>query len=118
MKNRSFMSAATSFGSSISTEPKTFNCSRHRITVSMRRLPQLMKRDWANVFVVLLPTLAAVTPGFCQGDLTAPLPEGVKAVWEPSRAVRETTSTRERICLNGLWQWQPANAQSEQVPAG
>jgi len=59
-----------------------------------------------------------VTPGFCQGNFAAPLPEGVKAVWNISKAYRETTPTRERICLNGLWRWQPADAQSEQVPAG
>lgn len=33
-----------------------------------------------------------------------------------SKAYREATPTRERICLNGLWQWQPADAKSEQVP--
>jgi len=44
------------------------------------------------------------------------LPEGVRAVWDISKAYRETTSTRERICINGLWRWQPAEAQSQQVP--
>src|SRR5262249_32166323 len=24
------------------------------------------------------------------------------------KALRESTSTRERVCLNGLWRWQPA----------
>ena len=48
----------------------------------------------------------------------APLPPGVQAVWERDKAYREITPTRERICLNGLWQWQPAEAQSETVPAG
>ena len=38
--------------------------------------------------------------------------------WDISKAYRETTPTRERICLNGLWRWQPAAAQSEQVPTG
>ncbi len=52
-------------------------------------------------------------------DLTAaPLPEGTKAVWDLSKAQREKTSTRERICLNGLWQWQPAEPQAQQLPAG
>jgi beta-galactosidase len=49
---------------------------------------------------------------------TAPLPKGVKAVWDLHLAQRETTPTRERISLNGLWQWQPAEAQAGQVPAG
>ena len=34
-----------------------------------------------------------------------PLPEGVKAVWDMEKAYRETTPTRERICINGLWRW-------------
>jgi len=36
------------------------------------------------------------------------LPEGVKAVWDLDKAFREKTPTRERICINGLWRWQPA----------
>ncbi len=51
-------------------------------------------------------------------DLAAPLPSGVRAVWDLDKAVHETTPTRERICLNGLWQWQPAESASNQVPAG
>jgi hypothetical protein len=34
-----------------------------------------------------------------------------------SKAHRETTTTRERVCLNGLWQWQPGDARSQQPPA-
>lgn len=45
------------------------------------------------------------------------LPEGVRAVWDLAKAAHETTTTRERICLNGLWRWQPADAKSDQVPA-
>jgi hypothetical protein len=41
----------------------------------------------------------------------------VQAVWDASKAYREATPTRERVCLNGLWLWQPADAQPEQVPA-
>jgi hypothetical protein len=44
------------------------------------------------------------------------LPPGVKAVWDLSKAYRETTSTRERICINGLWRWQPSEAKSDQPP--
>jgi len=46
------------------------------------------------------------------------LPLGVEAVWDMGNAFHEITPTRERICLNGLWQWQPAEAQSEPVPPG
>ena len=44
------------------------------------------------------------------------LPEGVKAVWDVDKAYRETTTTREKICINGLWRWQPAEKAGEQVP--
>lgn len=48
----------------------------------------------------------------------AALPAGAHAVWDLSKAYRETTATRERICINGLWRWQPAGAQSQRVPEG
>ena len=44
------------------------------------------------------------------------LPPGVKAVWDPAKAFRETTPTRERLCINGLWRWQPAADDARQVP--
>ena len=50
-----------------------------------------------------------------QSDLA--LPAGVKAVWDPARAWRETTATRERLCINGLWRWQPAADKALEVPA-
>jgi beta-galactosidase len=46
------------------------------------------------------------------------LPSSVKAVWDLSKAYHETTPTRERICINGLWRWQPAEPDSNRVPAG
>jgi len=45
------------------------------------------------------------------------LPDGIKAVWDISKAWRDATPTRERICINGLWQWQPVVQQSDQVPS-
>lgn len=51
-------------------------------------------------------------------SFAVPLPEGVSAVWDLNRAQREATSTRERVCLNGLWRWQPAEAGAAAVPAG
>ena len=41
---------------------------------------------------------------------SVPLPRNVRAVWDLSKAERETTPTRERVCINGLWRWQPAEA--------
>jgi beta-galactosidase len=47
------------------------------------------------------------------------LPAGVKAVWDFEKAYREVTPTMERICLNGLWRWQPAvEGKMEAVPEG
>jgi beta-galactosidase len=46
----------------------------------------------------------------------AVLPPGVKAVWDLERAQREKTATRERVCLNGLWRWQPGKEAADSVP--
>jgi len=46
-----------------------------------------------------------------------PLPQGVKAVWDLSKAHHETTPTRERICINGLWRGQPVDEVGRPVPA-
>jgi beta-galactosidase/beta-glucuronidase len=36
------------------------------------------------------------------------LPRPVRAVWNLAKAHRESTRTRERVSINGLWRWQPA----------
>lgn len=46
------------------------------------------------------------------------LPSGVRAVWDLDRARREATPTRERICINGLWRWQPARGTAAVPAAG
>jgi beta-galactosidase len=46
----------------------------------------------------------------------AALPSDVQLVWDMSEAYHEATARRERICINGLWRWQPAEAESQQVP--
>ncbi|KPK60657.1 MAG: hypothetical protein AMK73_08055, partial [Planctomycetes bacterium SM23_32] len=46
------------------------------------------------------------------------LPEGVKAVWDLGKAFRQATPTRERVCINGLWRWQPAGEAADRVPEG
>jgi len=47
-----------------------------------------------------------------------PLPSGVNAVWDVSKAYQEATPTRARISANGLWRWQPAKEIADQMPAG
>ena len=43
----------------------------------------------------------------------ARLPADVRAVWDMSKTWREITPTRERICINGLWRWQPVPSKAE-----
>ncbi len=61
------------------------------------------------VLLVALPLAAS-------GD-DAPLPAGVKAVWDLDQACRKATATSERISINGLWRWQPADEVGPTVPA-
>jgi beta-galactosidase len=77
-----------------------------------------MKRDRAVLPFAALATLALVTAGLAQGEFAAALPEGVRPVWEFGRAYRDATPTREKVCINGLWRWQPAQASDSQAPAG
>jgi hypothetical protein len=64
----------------------------------------------------LLP-LAAVAAA-PDSSFAAPLPAGVTAIWDPAAAHREATPTRERVCLNGLWRWQPAEPGERPPPTG
>ena len=68
------------------------------------------------LMAVALVVWTVTTRTFGQAQSDAALPAGVRAVWDPEKAYREKTSTRERICLNGLWRWQPASASSASVP--
>jgi hypothetical protein len=54
----------------------------------------------------------------CGAQMPSVLPAGVTAVWDMSKAWHEGTRTRERICINGLWRWQPAQPDAAAVPAG
>ena len=48
-----------------------------------------------------------VSPQLWADDAAGSLPDGVKAVWDVTKAYHETTPIRERICLNGLYLDQP-----------
>ncbi len=37
----------------------------------------------------------------------APIPEGAEDAWNPQMAWRQSSSTRETICINGLWAFRP-----------
>ena len=64
----------------------------------------------------LLGLLAGFGSSRAQNASTAALPPGVKAEWDPAKAWHETTATRERICINGLWRWQPARENAKDIP--
>jgi hypothetical protein len=57
-------------------------------------------------FSSILVSLTLVSAEQSQSEVA--LPPGVKAVWDIAKAFRESTPTRERISINGLWRWQPA----------
>jgi hypothetical protein len=60
--------------------------------------------------ILMAAAAAAVSPD----DV---LPPGVRAVWDLDKSHREKTATRERVCLNGLWRWQPSKDAKGEVPA-
>ncbi len=72
------------------------------------------KRNGVRVAALVSLLLVAVQGSILAQDAT--LPQGVKAVWDMGKAYSEATPTSERICINGLWRWQPANAIGEIVP--
>jgi len=59
-----------------------------------------------GVLLLVLRVMGSVGDGWA-ADSVAALPPGVRAEWDLAKARHETTATRERISLNGLWQWQP-----------
>ena len=67
-------------------------------------------------FVIIVCIAAFVVPGVSQDGAVTRLPDGVKAVWDIEKAYRRSTPTRERICINGLWRWQPAGEETNAVP--
>jgi len=71
--------------------------------------------------ILLAILMVCIPAGWCLGQTEAVLGPGTKAVWDLDKASREKTATRERVCLNGLWRWQPAvqaGGGGESPPAG
>jgi beta-galactosidase len=83
---------------------------------SLRMRRSAMPTNLAIVIFCLVFPVAAPAAG--PEDFAVSLPSGVQAVWDIKQAEREATSTRERICLNGLRRWQPADAGAGKPPAG
>jgi len=80
--------------------------------------PSTRRRFAAAVTAGLLYVIGGVRVAICDDPPTVPLPAGVRAVWDMDKAYRETTPTRERISINGLWRWQPAENPAAGPPAG
>src|SRR5262245_22059482 len=68
-------------------------------------------------FLLLLTGPGQKAPVVWSAPPDAPLPPGIQVVWDLGKASRETTPTRERVCQNGLWRWQPAKETAGSVPA-
>jgi len=67
-------------------------------------------------FIIIVCIAAFVVPGVSQDSAAVQLPDGVKAVWDLDKAYRRSTPTREWICINGLWRWQPADGETNAMP--
>jgi hypothetical protein len=76
--------------------------------MAVNRAIQFLLAAWLIVGQTSAPPLARADE--------APLPKGAKAVWDLNKAYRDKTATRQRICLNGLWRWQPAKDAADAVP--
>jgi len=71
-----------------------------------------------TVTTILTTYLTVASTGITNKDISGDvrLPQGIKAVWDMAKAYHESTSTRERICINGLWRWQPTRELTDKVP--
>ena len=73
------------------------------------------RRDFLRGSLTATAAMAASSLGGASvlaqsGQPAGALPPSMKAVWDLSKAYRETTPTRELICINGLWRWHPGHA--------
>src|SRR5262249_10313630 len=66
-----------------------------------------MTCHFALLYIALF-ALAVSAATYCYAAADAALPEGVKVIWDLEKAFHEKSPTRERICINDLWRWQPA----------
>ena len=67
-----------------------------------------MSKDARYCAAIVVCVVAAGFARIACGQPAAQPPFDERAMWDLNRAWRETTLTRERVCLNGLWRWRPA----------
>ena len=73
--------------------------------------------DWQwGTTVALLSLATGFASRVAGAESDVRLPEEAKAVWDLDKAHLVATPTRQRICINGLWRWQPASQRAETVP--
>ena len=78
---------------------------------------QALAKVFVRAMCVLVVVVGSARHGqTAQEDAVAALPAGVQAVWDLQAAYRESTTTREQVCINGLWRWQPGRETSDTVP--
>ncbi|MGA2035475.1 MAG: hypothetical protein ABSG68_24770, partial [Thermoguttaceae bacterium] len=75
-----------------------------------------MRTHLATFLVLVLGFIWLPRGTFGAEQAEVALPAGVKAVWDVDKAFREKSPTRERVCLNGLWRWQPGAIGQTAVP--
>jgi beta-galactosidase len=72
--------------------------------------------DFSFLLVLVLASMALPCSISAQDQSAVILPPTVKPVWDLTKAWHDTTPTRERISINGLWHWQPAASNALEVP--
>jgi len=77
---------------------------------------ELFKKCMATACVLAASVGSVPQAIAARADAVTELPEGVEAVWGLEKAYRQSTKTRERICINGLWYWQPDRGGSDTPP--
>ncbi len=77
-----------------------------------------MKNAWGSLCgsLSILFLSFALCPESRAGQADTVLPPDVKPVWDLAKASRDQTATRERLCINGLWRWQPAGTSNDSDP--
>ena len=83
-----------------------------------RKVKHSIMRKHINrlIFYYLFSILFAVSHSSWSQPIVQ-LPDGIEAVWDLEQAYHQSTSLREKICINGLWLWQPAREKTDEIPS-
>lgn len=81
--------------------------------VQLQLAPSMFGASGTADFDDIVVTVARMRSG-AAADLA--LPDGAEDLRDSSQAWRQTSATRERICLNGLWRFLPVEKETSQQP--